>query len=131
MGKREIPEFETERLFMRGVRLEDSESYEKNFANYEVIQHLSYQVPWPFSKGSTKSYMKEKVLPDQGINRWLWVIFLKEKRDEVIGCVDLWRDGHPENRGFWLAKEYWGKGLMTEAVEPYILREAGLLTIRG
>lgn len=36
----------------------------------------------------------------------------------MIGAVDLWREGCPENRGFWLAKKYWGQGIMSEAVEP-------------
>lgn len=113
-----IPEFETERLFMRGVRLEDSESYEKNFAHYEVIRYLSHYVPWPYPKGAVKQFLEEMVMPELGIDRWLWVIFEKENPSEVIGCVDLWRDGKPENRGFWLAKDHWGKGYMTEAVKP-------------
>jgi RimJ/RimL family protein N-acetyltransferase len=32
--------------------------------------------------------------------------------------VDLYREGKPENRGFWLGKKFWGHGLMTEAVIP-------------
>lgn len=116
----ELPEFETDRLYLRGVLLEDAESYEKNFANYEVIQHLSHQVPWPYPKGSVRGFLEDLILPEQGIKRWLWVIFEKDKLDEVIGCVDLWRDGHPEHRGFWLAEQCWGKGYMTEAVNPVI-----------
>ncbi len=38
----------------------------------------------------------------------------------MVGAVDLWREGHPENRGFWLARKCWGKGLMTEAVRPIV-----------
>ncbi len=41
---------------------------------------------------------------------------------------ELWRDGHPENRGFWLGRKFWGRGLMTEAVEPvtdYAFNELG------
>jgi RimJ/RimL family protein N-acetyltransferase len=34
--------------------------------------------------------------------------------------VDLWREGKPESRGFWLGRKFWGQGLMTEAVEPVI-----------
>lgn len=113
-----LPTFETERLFMRAIRLEDSDSYEKNFADYEVIQHLSDQVPWPFPKGSTRSFLEENIMPKLGKTRWMWGIFLKDNLDEVVGCVDLWKDGKPENRGFWLAHKHWGKGIMTEAVTP-------------
>ncbi len=114
----QLPEFETKHLFLRGVRIEDWESYEKNFADYEVIQHLSHHVPWPYPKGLVKTYLEDLILPEQGKTRWLWAIFLKDNRDEVIGCVDLWREGRPENRGFWLAKKCWGRGFMTEAVTP-------------
>lgn len=48
----------------------------------------------------------------------VWGIFLKEAPDELIGAVDLWREGKPEHRGFWLGRKYWGQGFMTEAVEP-------------
>ena len=47
-----------------------------------------------------------------------WGIFLKDNPDEIIGAIGLWRDGVPENRGFWLAKNFWGKGIRTEAVKP-------------
>jgi [ribosomal protein S5]-alanine N-acetyltransferase len=113
-----LPEFETDRLYLRGMQVEDCASYELNFADYEVIQHLSYVVPWPYPKGGVEHYFEREIKSEQGISRWQWVIFLKDSRNEVIGCIDLWRDGHPEHRGFWLAKKYWRKGYMTEAVIP-------------
>ena len=58
------------------------------------------------------------MLSKQGITRWYWAIFLKDSRDEVLGGIDLWREGIPENRGFWLAKKHWDKGVMTEAAIP-------------
>jgi RimJ/RimL family protein N-acetyltransferase len=42
----------------------------------------------------------------------------KRTTSEIIGIVDLYRKETPENRGFWLGRMYWGKGLMTEAVFP-------------
>lgn len=113
-----LPAFETERLILREVTLDDSDSYEKNFADYDVIKNLSAGVPWPFPKGGTKEFLKSSILPNLGIDRWLWVILLKNNPNEVIGAVDLWREGTPEHRGFWLGKKYWGNGYMTEAVAP-------------
>jgi len=43
-------------------------------------------------------------------------------------CVDLWRDGIPENRDFWLEKRFWGRGIMVDAVAPvtdYAFNELG------
>jgi len=57
-------------------------------------------------------------VPAQGNDRWVWGIFLKVNPIELIGVVDMWRDGRPENRGFWLGRKFWGQGIMTEAVQP-------------
>lgn len=116
--KSEIPTLETERLVLRPVDLADAESYEKNFMDYEVISQLSAQVPWPYPKGGVVDYLSNVILPKQGTTHWAWSIFLKEDPREVIGCVDIWREGRPENRGFWLGRKFWGRGIMTEAVEP-------------
>lgn len=113
-----IPAFETKRLLLKGVQLSDAPSYEKYFVDYYVIQHLSAAVPWPYPKDGVKQYLETLIIPQQGKDRWAWGIFLKEKPEELIGCVDLWREARPENRGFWLGKQFWGKGYMTEAVEP-------------
>lgn len=114
----QLPVFETERLILRGITLQDIPSYQKHFVDYEVIQHLSALVPWPYPADGVKLFVENFILPNQGKNRWMWGIFLKTNPDELIGGVDLWRDGKPENRGFWLGKAFWGKGLMTEAVKP-------------
>lgn len=113
-----IPTFETKRLILRGIQLSDAESYEKHFVDYEVIQHLSSAVPWPYPQGGVHYFLEKIILPSQGKDRWTWGLFLKENPEELIGCVDLWREPRPENRGFWLGKKFWSKGLMTEAVEP-------------
>jgi ribosomal-protein-alanine N-acetyltransferase len=56
------------------------------------------------------------VLPVQGRDRWVWGLHLKRDDSGLIGAVDLWREGCPENRGFWLGRAFWGQGYMTEAV---------------
>jgi RimJ/RimL family protein N-acetyltransferase len=48
----------------------------------------------------------------------VWGLYRKIQPDELIGAVDLWREGKPQHRGFWLGEAYWGQGFMTEAVAP-------------
>jgi RimJ/RimL family protein N-acetyltransferase len=43
---------------------------------------------------------------------------LKEDLRELIGVVEIFELSGLENRGFWLARNHWGKGLMSEAVVP-------------
>lgn len=114
----DIPQFETERLILREVQITDFSCYERHFADYEVIRHLYAVVPWPFPKNGVADFYTTAILPGLGKDRWLWGIFLKENPSELIGAVDLWRNGIPENRGFWLGRKFWGQGFMTEAVLP-------------
>lgn len=113
-----LPTFETNRLIIREVTLADAPSYQQNFADYDVIQFLSSNVPWPYPENGAETYLSQLVIPNQGKTRWHWGIFLKSNPTELIGAVELFVPGLPENRGFWLAKKYWNKGYMTEAVKP-------------
>lgn len=112
-----IPTFETERLLLKALQMSDAPSIRKHFVDFEVISELSHGVPWPYPENGEIDFVN-RVLAQQGNNRWVWGIFLKTNPSELIGCVDLWRPGRPENRGFWLGKKFWGQGIMTEAVAP-------------
>lgn len=104
----ELPLFETERLILRRITEEDMPAWRQHTTDYEVIIQLardSFQLS------------PESLLPVQE-KRWVWGIFLKSQLDKLIGVVYLLREGTPGNRHFWLAKEHWGKGIMTEAVAP-------------
>lgn len=112
-----LPSFETERLLLRPPEMKDAPSMQASFADYAIISELAHHVPWPYPDNGAEEFIK-KILLEQGNNRWVWGIFQKSNLDELIGCVDLWRPGKPDHRGFWLAKKAWGQGLMTEAVAP-------------
>jgi ribosomal-protein-alanine N-acetyltransferase len=113
-----LPVFETPRLRLREVLPCDIESYSRNFVDFEVINELSATVPWPYPADGVARFVHDVIIPNQGDGRWVWGIFLKTDLHELIGIVDLWREGRPENRGFWLARRCWGQGIMTEAVTP-------------
>jgi len=112
-----VPSLETERLFLREVTEENSLDYEKYFVDWEVIRFLSSVVPWPYPEGGVSEYIRNVIIPNQGKDKWVWGIFLKSNPNELIGVVDLWRSGSPENRGFWLGRPFWGLGYMTEATQ--------------
>lgn len=114
------PTYETDRLILRPFTLEDIPTYQKNFNNYEVIQHLSAAVPWPYPDDGVEYFLNNVVFPNQGKTRWDWALFLKTNPQEVIGSISFFLPGVPEHRGFWLAQNYWGMGLMTEAVAPIL-----------
>jgi len=112
-----VLELQTNRLFLRPIVEADIPDYEKHFVDYSVIRHLSHTVPWPYPVSGVSDWVKEHVIPLQSENRWFWGIFLLSNRSELIGGIELWRPGTPENRGFWLGRAHWGNGYMTECVE--------------
>jgi len=113
-----VPTLKTERLILRPVLESDIPAVQRNFADYEIVRNLSSVVPWPYPADGATIWFHNHVAPKQGKGKWVWAITRRENPSELLGVVDLWRDGCPEHRGFWLSREHWGKGYMTEAVIP-------------
>lgn len=114
----QLPVFETSRLILRDITERDATAYERYFIDYEVIGTMSHIVPWPYPRNGVLEYIRAIVIPNQCMDQWVWGICLKPAPDELIGAIWLKRKGMPSNRGFWLGKKFWGKGMMTEAVKP-------------
>lgn len=111
-----VPTLETPRLVLRAIEEADLPSYQKNFAHWEIVRNMAKAVPWPYPADGVRQFYNSVILPNQGKNRWSWGIFLKEDPLELIGVIEVFELSGLENRGFWLAKNHWGKGLMSEAV---------------
>lgn len=110
------PRIHTHRLILEPLSLTHVDDYQRHFVDYEVVRHLSSQVPWPYPVDGVRGYI-EAILPEQGVSRWDWAVVRKSHPKEAIGSVGLFRDGTPEHRGFWLGRSFWGNGYMTEACE--------------
>ena len=114
------PILKTDRLILRPVSFDDAPAIQKYFNNWNIIQQLPKEVPWPYPEGAAEYYMKEDLFPRiESGDTHSWVLALKEGDGEAIGSIEFRlkkaRDG---NRGFWLAEPYWRQGLMSEALFP-------------
>tara|TARA_E500000318_G_scaffold95858_1_gene95839 strand:+ start:893 stop:1468 length:576 start_codon:yes stop_codon:yes gene_type:complete len=113
-----IPVLETERLILRPLELADAPAVQKTFPQWEIVKHLSSaSIPWPYPPDGAETFIRDFALPAQraGIE-WTWSLRPRSKPEELIGLIGLY-DKAEANRGFWLAPEWQGKGLMSEAVE--------------
>jgi RimJ/RimL family protein N-acetyltransferase len=112
------PTLETERLVLRPLRLEDAPAIQRHFPNWQVVRNLLAKVPWPYPPDGAETNTRESLEKRARGEQFFWVLTLKGADDEAIGRIDLRPDaGDHEMRGFWLAHEHWGRGLMTEAAE--------------
>jgi [ribosomal protein S5]-alanine N-acetyltransferase len=110
-----IPEGRTARLVLKPISPDDAEQIQALFPRWEIVKYLNAKVPWPYPPDGALQYIRNAALPamERG-DEWHWTLRLLERPDAIIGAIGLIR-GEEENRGFWLAPEHRGRGLMTEA----------------
>lgn len=110
-----IPEGRTARLLLKPMALADAEQIQALFPRWEIVKYLNAKVPWPYPPDGAIQYIRNAALPamERG-DEWHWTLRLLEAPDVIIGAIGLMK-GEEENRGFWLAPDYRGRGLMTEA----------------
>ena len=107
---------ETPRLKLHPLQLSDVTEVQPLFAQWEIVKQLNARVPWPFPDNGVEFYYRTDALPAiaRG-DEWHWMLRLKDDpAQKIIGSICLVREGD-NNRGFWLAREWHGRGLMTEA----------------
>jgi ribosomal-protein-alanine N-acetyltransferase len=124
------PVLETERLILRPLRESDVPSIQRRFPQWEIVQYLHDEVPWPYPDDGAAVNMAQCVAKMARGEQCYWAITLRGANDELIGRIDLWADDgvRRDQRGFWLDPEFWGLGLMTEAanrVTDFALVELG------
>ena len=109
-------ELETERLFLKPLRLADAEQTQRLFPQWEIVQFLNARVPWPYPEDGAYQFYHDILMPAiEGGKEWHWTLRLKESPTNHIGAIGLFRHER-DNRGYWLGLPWHGRGLMTEAV---------------
>ena len=111
------PIFETKRLALRPITLDDAAATQRLFPHWEIVRFLGHNIPWPYPEDGALQFYRDVALPamERG-EQWLWAIRLKDGPPHLIGCIslNLVRDN---NRGFWVGLPWQGKGIMQEACE--------------
>jgi RimJ/RimL family protein N-acetyltransferase len=113
------PRLETERLILRPLRLHDAPAIQREFPVWDVVRHLHAGVPWPCPADGAETNVRECLAARERGEQFFWVLTLLGGDDQAIGRIDLRpaQEGLRDMRGFWLARAFWGRGLMTEAAE--------------
>lgn len=114
----ETPTLTTERLVLRPLTLDDAPALQKLFNNWNIIQHLNENVPWPYPDDGAYTFFRDDALPRmENLKAMIWTITLDSA---PIGLIEYRAEPKfetdQENRGFWIGEPYWNKGYITEAV---------------
>jgi [ribosomal protein S5]-alanine N-acetyltransferase len=114
-----FPQLETERLILREMQLEDAEAIFEMFSDEEVMR---YRDVLAFSRlqEAQQFLISVRAHFTQG-EETHWEITLKGKDSLVGTCGYSWHLGpHFGAIGYDLARAYWKKGIMTEAVQALL-----------
>ena len=114
-NRRMIPEGSTERLILRPLKMADAAQIQELFPHWEIVRYLLNRVPWPYPSNGALTYCREIALPQMERGEaWHWTLRRRSAPDRIVGFISLVK-GDEDNRGFWMAAKWQGKGLMSEA----------------
>ena len=105
-------------IILRELKKSDAEDLQKNLNDRKVIRFMTH-IKYPFSKKDALKLVKNKKLTRAAKIEFAFGIALKST-NKIIGGIDLHHidlKNKSGELGYWLGKNYWNKGIMTEAVK--------------
>ena len=105
----------THRLELRAVRADDANDIIRLANDFDVARRLT-RMPHPYGPGDAR-YFIEQVLPDEAV----WAL-IRKADGAFMGVISLMprgKEGTP-TVGYWLGRDYWGQGYMTEAAKEVV-----------
>ncbi|MFC4403859.1 GNAT family N-acetyltransferase [Gracilibacillus xinjiangensis] len=130
----DLPRLETDRLILRKMTLEDAEDIYLYGSDEEVSKYVTWNTHQSLS--DTKGFVEFIINQYENSQIAPWGMEYKEN-GKFIGTIDFvsWEPQHKTAEiGYVLSKQYWGKGLTTEAAREIIsfgFKEMDLVRIQA
>jgi RimJ/RimL family protein N-acetyltransferase len=111
-------QIETGCLILRRSVEADAEAI---FAEYAQDPEVTMYLTWVPTANieDTREHLRASAAAWTEGKTFQWVILRKEGR-QLLGAVGMRVDGHKVELGYVLARKFWGKGYMTEAVRAVV-----------
>lgn len=104
---------------LRTLKLEDAESIAANGNNLKIAAKMRDVFPSPYKTETAKAWINMNLLPDN--KDWVNAIVVNGKAVGVASILfktDIYQ--HCAEVGYWIGEEYWGKGIVSEAVKALV-----------
>lgn len=112
---------ETERLILRSLNIDDAKEIHENIKDKDVSKWTA-NVPYPYTLEMAHQFIEQSHITIEN-NKHIELGIVLKDANKLIGVVGLLnldlRNKHAEI-GYWLGKNYWGKGFMPEAAKRII-----------
>ena len=110
----------------------DASSLASVLSNKKILENLRDGVPYPYTEQDALNYIQAMKNSDKNDV----FVFAVVADDKVVGNVGADRQENVHRRtaelGYYLGEEYWGRGIMTEAVKKtcaYIFEHSDIIRI--
>lgn len=101
---------------IRKWELADAKDLAAALSNTKIQDNLRDGLPYPYTEQDGIDYISAMLSADEN-DTFAFAITVDEK---VIGSIGVFRQGNIHRQtaevGYYIAEEYWGKGIMTEAI---------------
>lgn len=102
---------------IRKWKLSDAKDLAIALSNRKVQDNLRDGLPYPYTEQDGKDYILDMLSANED-DTFAFAITVDNK---VVGSIGVFRQGNIHRQtaelGYYVAEEYWGKGIMTEAVK--------------
>ena len=117
---------------IRKWELSDAAAMAAALSNKKVQDNLRDGLPYPYTEQDGTDYISAMLSADEN-DTFAFAITVDNK---VIGSIGIFRQGNIHRQtaelGYYIAEEYWGKGIMTEAVKQiceYVFDKSDIIRI--
>ena len=114
------PLLTTPRLRLEPVSETHTSALQSHFATWDIIQHLAAAVPWPYPDDGVRTFLRDALGPRVARGHAHAWALVPHDHGDAVGLLEYrCQPGATDNRGFWIAGPWQGRGLMTEAVTAF------------
>lgn len=117
---------------IRKWQLSDAADLAMALSSQKVQDNLRDGLPYPYTEQDGAEYIQAMLSADENET----FAFAVTVNDKAIGSISVFRQGNIHRRtaelGYYIAEEYWGKGIMTEAVRQiceYVFNNSDIIRI--
>lgn len=117
---------------IRKWELADATDLAMAVSNKNIQNNLRDGLPYPYTEQDGADYISAMLSADENET----FAFAITVEDKVVGSIGVFRQGNihrlTAELGYYLAEEYWGRGIMTEAVRQicqYVFEKSDIIRI--
>jgi RimJ/RimL family protein N-acetyltransferase len=112
---------ETERMWLRWPRMSDADAIARLAGDPDVAAQTA-NIPHPYYLRDAEQFIRRARAENESGQGLVLALAFKRRPNEAIGVIGAHGSDFrgTAQLGYWLGREFWGQGLMTEAARVFV-----------